>query len=108
MQFKNLQKIWILNDHSCIIFVASRPRNNKDEQGKSDLLLYTNVVDTFNQTGQLLSPDCRVPLELFDVRDGQAENEVHENDGHVEHEHYKHDPSHPEIRKKNLRPTIRL
>ena len=44
------------------------------------------------------SPDGRVPLELLDVGDGQAEDEVHEDDRHVEHEQHENDSRHPRMK----------
>ena len=39
--------------------------------------------------------DGRVSLKLLDVGDGQAEDQVHEDDGHVEHEQHEDDSRHP-------------
>jgi len=44
-----------------------------------------------------LKPDGRISLKLLDVGDGQAEDEVHEDDGHVEDEDDENDFCHPEI-----------
>ncbi len=37
----------------------------------------------------------RVPLKLFYVRNGQTQNQIHQNDRHVKHENHENDSGHP-------------